>query len=47
MGILLGIILYPSISETRVHRNTLWICRLVAFALMVMAFVLTIRNFCE
>lgn len=47
MGLMLGSILYPSISETRTHRFVLWGIRLVAAALAVMAFVLTTRNFCE
>lgn len=47
MGILTGIILYPSISETKRHKYIVWTCRVVAFALAVLAFVLTTRNFCE
>lgn len=46
MGILMGIILYPSISETRRHRLIVWSCRVVALVLIVLAFVLTIKNFC-
>jgi hypothetical protein len=47
MGLLMGTILYPSISETRRHRLIVWGCRLVALPLIVLAFVLTIKNFCE
>jgi hypothetical protein len=47
MGLLLGSILYPSISETRTHRFVLWGIRAIASALAVMAFVLTTRNFCK
>lgn len=47
MGLLIGVILYPSISETRTHRYVLWGIRSVAIALAVMAFVLTTRNFCK
>ena len=47
MGILTGTILYPSISETKTHRYTIWAARVVALALMILAFVLTIKNFCE
>jgi len=47
MGILTGIVLYPSISETKRHRYIVWTCRLLAIPLIVMAFVLTIRNFCQ
>lgn len=46
MGLLMGTILYPSISETKRHRYIVWGCRIVALPLIVMAFVLTIRNFC-
>ena len=47
MGILLGIILYPSISETKRHRYIVWGLRIVAVPLVIVAFVLTIRNFCK
>lgn len=47
MGLLLGSVLYPSISETRTHRFVLWGVRAVAVALAAMAFVLTTRNFCK
>jgi len=46
MGILFGIILYPSISETKRKRYIIWGCRVVAAILIVLAFELTIRNFC-
>ncbi|WWC64118.1 uncharacterized protein I303_106726 [Kwoniella dejecticola CBS 10117] len=45
IGILLGIILYPSISETKRHKYILWGARVVAFVLAILAFVLTIKNF--
>ncbi|KAK8843397.1 hypothetical protein IAR55_007054 [Kwoniella newhampshirensis] len=45
MGILMGTILYPSISETRRHRYIVWGCRVVALPLIILAFVLTLRNF--
>lgn len=47
MGILLGTILYPSISETKRHRYIVWGARMVALILVIVAFVLTTRNFCE
>ena len=47
MGILLGTILYPSISETKRHRYIIWGARVVALVLVIVAFVLTTRNFCE
>lgn len=47
MGILCGIILYPSISETKRHKYTVWALRAVAVPLIILAFVLTIKNFCE
>lgn len=46
MGLLLGSILYPAIHETRRHRLITWGCRIVAIPLIVLAFVLTIKNFC-
>ena len=46
MGLLLGTILYPSISENKRHRYVVWACRLVAFILAILAFVLTTKNFC-
>ncbi|WWC97876.1 hypothetical protein V866_004763 [Kwoniella sp. B9012] len=45
MGILLGIILYPSISETKRHKYAIWVARVIAFVLVILAFVLTIKNF--
>jgi hypothetical protein len=47
MGILCGIILYPSISETKRHKYTVWTLRAVALPLIILAFVLTIKNFCK
>ena len=47
MGLLMGIILYPSINETPRHRYIVWGCRVLAVPLIIMAFVLTTRNFCE
>ncbi|WVR09136.1 hypothetical protein IAU60_006198 [Kwoniella sp. DSM 27419] len=47
IGILLGIILYPSISETKRHRHILWGVRLAALVLTILAFVLTSKNFCQ
>lgn len=46
MGILLGTILYPSISETKGHKYTVWGARVVALVLVIVAFALTTRNFC-
>ncbi|WWD21085.1 hypothetical protein CI109_105566 [Kwoniella shandongensis] len=45
MGILMGIILYPSISETKRHRYIVWGFRVIALPLIILAFVLTIKNF--
>ncbi|WVQ81172.1 hypothetical protein IAT38_003294 [Cryptococcus sp. DSM 104549] len=45
MGILTGIILYPSISETKRHRYIVWGCRAIALPLIIIAMVLTIKNF--
>ncbi|WVW79247.1 hypothetical protein I302_101213 [Kwoniella bestiolae CBS 10118] len=45
LGILLGIILYPSISESKRHKYAVWVARVIAFVLVILAFVLTIKNF--
>ncbi|ODO01676.1 hypothetical protein I350_06502 [Cryptococcus amylolentus CBS 6273] len=45
MGILCGIILYPSISETNRHKYIVWGCRVVALVLVIVAMVTTIKNF--
>jgi hypothetical protein len=46
MGLLAGTILYPSITETKPRKFTLWGIRIVALVLAIVAFVLTTRNFC-
>jgi hypothetical protein len=46
MGLLAGTILYPSITETKTRKFTLWAIRIVALVLAIVAFVLTTRNFC-
>lgn len=46
MGILCGIILYPAITETKRRKYVVWGCRVVAVALIIMAMVMTIKNFC-
>ncbi|ORX39022.1 hypothetical protein BD324DRAFT_618264 [Kockovaella imperatae] len=45
MGILAGTVLYPSISETKRHRYIIWSARVVAIVLIILAFVLTTKNF--
>ncbi|KAL7422139.1 hypothetical protein Q5752_002782 [Cryptotrichosporon argae] len=45
MGLLCGVVLYPSISETRTHRLVVWALRAAAVPLAVVAFYLTVRNF--
>lgn len=45
VGLLTGIILYPIISPTRRHQIIVWVCRLVAIALIVVLYVVLIRNF--
>lgn len=47
MGILAGTILYPSISESKRKKFSLWAVRVVALVLIIVAFALTTRNFCE
>lgn len=46
MGILCGIILYPAITETKRRKYVVWGCRVMAVALIIMAMVMTIKNFC-
>lgn len=46
MGILCGTILYPAITETKRRKYVIWGCRVVALALIIMAMVMTIKNFC-
>lgn len=46
MGILCGTILYPAITETKRRKYVVWGCRVVALALIIMAMVMTIKNFC-
>jgi len=46
MGLLAGTILYPSITETKTRKFTLWAIRAVALVLAIVAFVLTTKNFC-
>lgn len=47
MGILAGTILYPSISESKKKKFALWGVRIVALVLIIVAFALTTKNFCE
>lgn len=47
MGILLGILVIPSISATKGHRNAVWGCRIAAIPVIVLALILTTKNFCE
>ena len=47
MGILAGTILYPSISESRKKKFSLWGVRVVMLVLIIVAFTLTTKNFCE
>ena len=47
MGILAGTILYPSISESKKKKFSLWAVRVVMVVLIVVAFALTTKNFCE
>jgi hypothetical protein len=47
MGLLAGTVLYPSITETKTKKFTLWGIRVVALVLAIVAFALTTKNFCE
>lgn len=47
MGLLLAVLLIPTIKETKREILIVWIARAVAFTLAVVALVLTTKNFCE
>lgn len=47
MGVLAGTILYPSISESKKKKFSLWAVRVVMLVLIIVAFALTTKNFCE
>lgn len=47
MGMLCGTIVMPLASQTSRHRLVVWAFRLLALALVILAFVLTTKNFCE
>lgn len=47
MGLLLAVLLIPTIKETKREILIVWIARGVAFTLAVVALVLTTKNFCE
>jgi hypothetical protein len=47
MGLLAGTILYPSITETKTKKFTLWGIRVIALVLAIIAFALTTKNFSE
>ncbi|THH09466.1 hypothetical protein EW145_g1984 [Phellinidium pouzarii] len=45
MGLLVGTIFYPVISETKRHRTVMWGLRLAALPLVIVLFVVLTRNF--
>ncbi|RXW20632.1 hypothetical protein EST38_g5218 [Candolleomyces aberdarensis] len=45
MGLLVGTVFYPVISESKRHKTIMWIFRLAAIPLAIVLFVLLIRNF--
>jgi uncharacterized membrane protein YvbJ len=47
MGILAGTILYPSISESKKKKFSLWAVRIAMLVLIIVAFALTTKNFCK
>lgn len=47
MGLLLAVLLIPTIKETKRKVLVVWISRAVAFTLAIVALVLTTKNFCE
>lgn len=46
MGLLLGILLYPAIIETRRQRFIVYGLRALAIPMVLLAFVFAIKNFC-
>ncbi|EJU01107.1 rhomboid-domain-containing protein [Dacryopinax primogenitus] len=45
MGLLTCIVLFPVISVTRTHMIVVWVCRILAIPLIIVLFVVLIRNF--
>jgi hypothetical protein len=45
MGILFGVVFYPVICTTNRRRTVMWILRIAATPVIVILFVLLIRNF--
>lgn len=45
MGLLVGMVLYPIISETKRHKAIVWACRIAAIPIAIVLFVVLIRNF--
>lgn len=45
MGLLVGMVFYPVISETKRHKLITWIFRLAAIPVAVILFVTLTRNF--
>ncbi|KAJ2920294.1 hypothetical protein MD484_g120, partial [Candolleomyces efflorescens] len=45
MGLLVGTVFYPVISETKRHKLIMWIFRIIAIPLAIVLFVLLTRNF--
>lgn len=47
MGLLLAVLLIPTIKETKRELLIVWIARAAALILAIVALVLTTKNFCE
>lgn len=47
MGFLLGVLMIPSVSATKRHRYAVFACRAVALVVVIVAYILTAKNFCE
>ena len=45
VGLLSGMVLYPIISPTRRHKIIVWACRLAALPIIIVLYVVLIRNF--
>jgi uncharacterized membrane protein len=45
MGLLASMALYPIISRTKTHKSVVWFLRVAAIPLIIVMFVVLIRNF--
>ena len=45
MGLLVGTVFYPVISESKRHKAIMWCFRIAALPIVIVLFVVLIRNF--